>query len=81
LRAIIARKAVFHENIFIAKKGDSEFARGDFCLLTRSSFAFECCFVVIVAMKEIAAAQALLACMMLRRVCISTETLGDLRTR
>jgi hypothetical protein len=60
LRAIIARKAVFHENIFVAKKRDSEFARGDFCLLKRFLFAFDRSCIVCVAMKETVAAQAFL---------------------
>jgi hypothetical protein len=60
LRATSARKAVFHENIFIAKKRDSEPARGTFYRSIRSAFAFDRRCIVNVAMKEIAAAQALL---------------------
>ncbi len=40
LRATIARKAIFHKNIFIAKKRDSESARSIFCPLLRSAFVF-----------------------------------------
>ena len=65
LRAVTARKVVFHENIFIAKKTDSEFARSVFYRSICSVFAFKRFRVVCFAMKEIAVAQALLACVML----------------
>jgi hypothetical protein len=60
LRATIARKAVFHKNIFVAKKRDSEFARSIFCPSLRSVFVFNHRCIALVAMKESAGAQAFL---------------------
>jgi hypothetical protein len=60
LRATSTRKAIIHENIFIAKKRDSEFARGIFCPLLRSAFVFIRRCIALIAMKETAGAQSFL---------------------